>query len=358
MADVEGLCARRTAEQLSRLAAIGPESQSRGADASAQRLRAVFAAPGFSPDDERRGRNVAALLGAELAAESVGLQGRQRNDEALRRVTHSSRVDGRRLAVRHRRDRALLRHRRARARRVGQGGQHRRKDRSPRKYLRSAAPPRVSDAAAAVDRLARQDGCGCAEPRMASVSRAGRDQHAHVRQPAGLRVSRLLRARRLPRQRERIDRRHDDPEGAEDRQSRRRHRRARHRSERRWQRPGHWRHVREGHRSIFSAGERRAAGDLHVRKRADAAAIEVESVSQRAREQSRAGRASLHDARDRRQRAGAVLRRTSTTGTACRRRALPSTTSPTTTSIIRASISSAEETCSCTRIGGRSSPPA
>ena len=128
-----------------------------------ERLRSVFAAPGVSPDDERRRRHVAALLGAELAAESVGLQGRQRNDEALRRVAHARRIDGGRLAVRHRGDRALLRHRRARARRVGQGGQHRGQDRSPRQHLRSAAPPRVSDAAAAVDRLARQDGCGCAQ---------------------------------------------------------------------------------------------------------------------------------------------------------------------------------------------------
>jgi hypothetical protein len=54
----------------------------------------------------------------------------------------------------------------------------------------------------------------------------------------------------------------------------------------------------------------------------------------------------------------ALFQRTSTTGTACRPRGLPSTTSPTTTSIIRASISSAEATCSCTRIGGRLSPPA
>ena len=75
------------------------------------------------------------------------------------------------------------------------------------------------------------------KPRMASVPRAGRDQHARVREPAGLRVSRFLRARRLSRQRERLDGRHHDPEGAENRQPRGRHGGARHRSERRQQRP-------------------------------------------------------------------------------------------------------------------------
>ena len=156
--------------------------------------------------------------------------------DALRRVAHSGGIDGGGLAVRHRRDRALLRHRRARARRVGQSRQHRRKDRSARKHLRGAAAPRVSDAAAAVDRLAREDGDGSAQPRLESVSGSRRDQHAHLRQPSGLRVSRFLRARRLSRQRQGLDGRHDDSESAENREPRRRHRGARHAGECRRQR--------------------------------------------------------------------------------------------------------------------------
>ena len=114
----------------------------------------------------------------------------------------------------------------------------------------------------------------------------------------------------------------------------------------------------EGHRGVCPAGERRAAGDLHLRERADAAVVEVEGVSQWAREQSRPGRPSLHDARDRRQRAGAVLGESQQLvrpagarrrGRRLRRRQLRS---------LEASISSAAETCSCTQIGGPSTPPA
>ena len=177
---LERFRARRAAEQLPRVAAVGAEGEPRGADAPPQRLRAVFAAPAVSSDDERRRRHVAALLGAELAAEPMGLQGRQRDDETLRRLAHSRRIDGGRLAVRHRRDRALLRHRRARARRVRQGRQHRRKDRSTRKHFRGAAAPRVPDAAAAMERLAREDGRGRAHARLESVSRASGHQHADL----------------------------------------------------------------------------------------------------------------------------------------------------------------------------------
>ena len=45
----------------------------------------------------------------------------------------------------------------------------------------------------------------------------------------GLRVPRFLRPRRLSRQCQRLDRRHDDSESSENRESRRRHRSARHR---------------------------------------------------------------------------------------------------------------------------------
>ena len=132
---------------------------------------------------------------------------------------HSRGIDRRGLAVRHRRARALLRHRRAGNRRVGQGGEHQRHDRSARQRLRGAAAPRVSDAAAALERVARPDGLRGARPRMASVSRPGRHQHEELRESAGLRVSRLLQPWRLPRERERLDGRHHHPEGAEDRQA-------------------------------------------------------------------------------------------------------------------------------------------
>ncbi len=55
-------------------------------DVPAERLVANLAAAGDPPDDERRRRDDAALLGAELAAEPVGFQGRERNDAPVRRV--------------------------------------------------------------------------------------------------------------------------------------------------------------------------------------------------------------------------------------------------------------------------------
>ena len=71
-----------------------------------------------SSDAERRRRHDAALLGAKLAVESVGLQSGERDDAALRRGADSDRIDGRRLAVRTRRARAVLRQGRVRNRRV------------------------------------------------------------------------------------------------------------------------------------------------------------------------------------------------------------------------------------------------
>ena len=65
-------------------------------------------------------------------------------------------------------------------------------------------------------------------------------------------------------ERERIDRGDHHSEGAEDRQSRRRHRSARDRGERRRERSGHRRDVLQGQRGVLSAGERCAACDVHV----------------------------------------------------------------------------------------------
>ena len=68
-----------------------------------------FAAQCSPPDDERRGRHDVALLGAELAPQSMGLPRRQRDDAPLWRGAHSGRLDRRGLAVRARRAPALLR---------------------------------------------------------------------------------------------------------------------------------------------------------------------------------------------------------------------------------------------------------
>ena len=52
--------------------------------------------------------------------------------------------------------------------------------------------------------------------RLAPVHRCGRDQLANLPEPRGLHVPRFLQPRRLPRRREGVHRRDDDPEGAED----------------------------------------------------------------------------------------------------------------------------------------------
>ena len=136
----------------------------------------LLAAARRPSDDERRRRHVDPLLGAELAAQSVGLQGRERNHAALRRLAHPEGLDRRGLAVRSRRTRAVLRQGRVRDRRLGQGRQHQRQDRPARQHLRRAAQARVSDAGAARHRIHRDDGRGRAEARLASVSGTRRDQ--------------------------------------------------------------------------------------------------------------------------------------------------------------------------------------
>ena len=88
-------------------------------------------------------------------------------------------------------------------------------DRPARQHLRGAARARVSDAAAARHRLHRHDGRRARE-RSAGTRSPGRRRsiHARYQNRVGVRVSRLLQPRRLPREREGLDGRHDDPEGA------------------------------------------------------------------------------------------------------------------------------------------------
>ena len=124
-----------------------------------------------------------------------------------------------------------------------------------------------------------------------------------------MRVPRFLRARRLPRQREGLDCRHDDSESTEDRQSRRRHRGARHRSERRRQRPRHRRDVREGHaRSIFQPASVVLLATYTYENVRTMLLSKSKAFPNGLANNHGPGRPALHDACDRRQRAGAVPR--------------------------------------------------
>ena len=287
------LRAGRAPQQLPRLAAGRAEGESGDSDVARDVVVADRAARRDSSDEERRRRHDAALLGAELAAEPVGLQGGERDEAPLRRVAHSEGLDGRGLAVRSRGARAVLRQGRIRGRRVGTGRQHQRQDRSARQSVRGAAQAAVSDAGAALDRVHRQDGSRGAVARLASVSGAGRHQLAVVSESLGVHVSRLLQPRRLSRGREELDGGHDDSARPGDRASEGRHAGARHDARGRRQRPGDRRQLRHRRRRVLPAGESRAAGELHLRKRPPAAALEVEGVSERTVEQARTGRPAL-----------------------------------------------------------------
>ena len=352
------LLARRAPEQLSRLAAVGAESESRDSHASADRLVAHVATRRDPSDDERRGRNHAALLGAELAAEPVGLQGRERDDAPVRRVAHSERAP---------------------RSKTGRSASTSSSPTTTRSSTRSACPARratsagrsiaaatsskaraarVSDAAAARHRLHRSDGGGRPHARLAPVPGTGGDQLAAVPEPLRVHVSRLLQSRRLSRRRQELDGGHDDSESAGDRPLEGRHARPRDDARGRWQRPRLRRELCDRRRGVLPAGEGRAAGELHLRERAAAAAVEVKRVSERALEQSRSGRAALLQPRanGRRHRpvsleheqlvraAGAGRRDRRLGGRQLRPR--------------RHWISSAAATSGSTRTGGRLQPPA
>ena len=263
-------------------------------DVSRQRVVADHAARRDPSDDERRRRHDAALLGAELAAEPVGLQGRERDDAALRRLAHSDGLDGRGLAVRSRRARAVLRQGRVRDRRLGPGGQHQRQDRSARQHLRGSAPARLSDAAAARHRVPREDGGGGAR-RSGGIrspvpppinSRPYQNRSAcmyhgfcnrggcHVDAKNSTAVTTIPRAQATG-QLKVVTRAHVTHD---------RGRRAG---------PRDRRHLRHRRRRVLPAGESRAARQLHLREHPAAAAVEVEGVSERPVEQPRAGRPSL-----------------------------------------------------------------
>ena len=185
-----------------------------------------------------------------------------------------------------------------------------------------------------------------------------RDQLAVVPESLGLSVPRLLQPGRLPRGRQELDGGDDDSARAGHGPSAGRHARARHDDR---GRPAHGRmtgvtYVTDGIGAL-PAGESRPGRELHLREHPAAAALEVEGVPERTLEQPRAGRAPLLQPSPRRAGVGVVFRSISTAGLVCRRRASRSTTGPTTTSITRASTSSAAAISGRCRTSGRSRPP-
>ena len=90
-----------------------------------------------------------------------------------------------------------------------------------------------------------------------------------------------------------------------------------------------------GKEEFFQPAKVGAARQLHLRELAPAAALDLEGVSEGPVEQPRPGGPALPVARAGRRRSRRSSRSISTAGTACRRRAWPSTTGPTTTSTTR-----------------------
>ena len=116
---------RRAPQQRARVAVLGPEVRQRGADPPPHPVG--HGEPGRRPPhDERRRGHHAALLGAELAAQPVGLRGRVGDRPAVRPLAPARGDDGRGLALRVRGAGAVLRPGRARDRRLGTGRQRRR----------------------------------------------------------------------------------------------------------------------------------------------------------------------------------------------------------------------------------------
>jgi hypothetical protein len=266
------LRARRDPQQLPRLAHAGEEGRA-GAAHVARYLRPDGEPHRQPPHDERRGRHHAPLLGAELAAQPVGLPCSERDRETLRARAHSGRVDGRGLAVRLRGARAVLRHRRARDRGVRAGGQRAWPHRPTRQPVRGTTRARVSDASAPLDRFPRAHGRHGARARLAPFPRPGGDQHRAVRRPFGMRLSRVLQQGRLPARRQEQPAPHDDPAGTRHRQPARGDTRARDDGGGRRTGARDRRQLRGRKPGVLPAGACRAARVLHVRERATPTAL-------------------------------------------------------------------------------------
>ena len=114
---------------------------------------------------------------------------------------------------------------------------------------------------------------------LASISSARRDQYPAARPPSRLRVSRLLQRRRMPRQRQELDRGHHDSSGARHQEPDDLRSGARDAHRRRFERSRHRRQLCPKSRRVLPACQGSPAGRIHLRKLAPAAAFEVGSLS-------------------------------------------------------------------------------
>ena len=263
------LRARRDPQQRPRLAAGGAEGQSGSADASRQRRRRRPRARASHPMMNARRRHDAALLGAELAAEPVGLQGRQRDDARATarrgsrrarpsRTGRSATTSSSRTTTRSStRSACRARPATSRARSIRAATS----SKAPRKRDYPMPPLRC-------DRLHRPDGGGGARRSAGIRSRARRrSTRARTRtaRPACITASATAAAATSTRRTSTA--RHHDPARAGDRPLQGRDARARHDDRRRRPGPRHRRHLRDRRRGVLPAGEGRAARELHLRER-------------------------------------------------------------------------------------------
>ena len=258
-------------------------------------------------DDERGRRHHAPLLGAKLAAQSVGLQGRQRDDTTLRRVARPEGIDRRGLAVRLRRARSRTttrsstrlasRVRRATSKATidprGNTFEGPRSAPYPMPPLRGTGFTELMASAArrlgwqpfrgpaAINSVRYQDRSPCLYHGF--CNRGG----CHVDAKNGPNVTTIPRAQKTGHLKV-VTRAHVTRINVDDRRSRR------------------GRDLRHRRRRVFPAREDRAACVVHLRELPAAAALDVEGVSQRPVEQSRSGWPTLLLAQHRRVGDGAL----------------------------------------------------
>ncbi len=302
---------------------------------------------GAHPSDaERRRRHDAALLGAELAAEPVGLQGRQRDEAPLRRVAHPDR---------------------ARRSRTGRSASTSSSRTTTRSSTRSACRARPATSTARSIRAATRSKARASAPTRCRrcAARSSSTRWRGAREVA--RLASVSRARRRStRARTRIDPAcmyhgfcnrggcHVDAKNS-----------TAVTTIPRAQATGQLKVVTRAHVTTIEVdGDGRATGVNYVTDGVEyfqpakvvlLASFTYENTRLLLLSKSKAfpnglsnnhGRsAATTSATIRARRCRRCFRSTSTAGTACRRRASPSTTGPTTTSITRASISSAAATC-------------
>ncbi len=234
-----------------------PDAQARqGADAS---------------DDERRRRHVDPLSRAKLAAEAVGFQDALGNHQTLRREFAS---------------------RKARRWRTGPSATTNWSRTTTPSSTRSACRARrATFKASSIRRATFTKARGSASipmpplrtcdfldhmqqgrevARVEAVSRALGDQLAALSRAGGLRVSRLLRSRRVPRQREEFDLLHHHSRSAENQEPDGVRQRAGDADRRGQQRQSHRRTLHSRRQGIFSAGQSCAGEFVHLRKYAAA----------------------------------------------------------------------------------------